>query len=301
MSGVAHIERTDRIQLGMFMMLSAWFFFSLVDTSVKWLVLAGLPALQLAFARYAGQFFITCLLSLKNIGPLPRLTQQQVLLLTIRSALLASATVFNFYALRFLPLSLTASIMFSSPIFVSLLAVPLLGERIGRWRWGAILFGFLGVLVIVQPFGGSFHPAALIIVYNALALALFSILTRKLSGQVSAQTMQVFMGGLGTLVLLPLSLFVWELPGSGLNWALMLGLGVWAWAGHEIFTRAHAHAPASTLMPFSYSFILYLSVASYLVWAELPAFSTLIGATIIVISGLIIWWRENLIPERSTS
>ena len=291
----------DRIELGMIMMLLAWGFFSLVDTSVKWLVLAGLPALQLAFARYAGQFVITCALSLRDFGPLPVLTRQQLVLLTIRSALLASATVLNFYALRFLPLPLTASIMFSSPIFVALLAVPLLGEQIGRWRWGAILMGFAGVLVIIQPFGTTFHPAALIIVYNALAMALFSIITRKLSNQVTAQTMQMFVGGFGTLVLFPFLIISWQLPESALNWALMIGLGVWAWAGHEIFTRAHAFAPASVLMPFSYSFILYLSLSSYLVWGDLPSASTLLGAVIIVLSGLIIWWRENTVLKRRTS
>ena len=291
----------DRVELGMIMMLVAWGFFALVDTSVKWLVLAGLPALQLAFIRYAGQFVITCALSLHDFGPLPVLTRHQLVMLTIRSALLASATALNFYALRFLPLSLTASIMFSSPIFVSLLAMPLLGERIGRWRWGAVLLGFVGVLVIIQPFGSAFHPAALIIVYNALALALFSIITRKLSNQVTPQTMQMFMGGLGTIVLLPFAIITWQIPDTTLSWALMIALGFWAWAGHEIFTRAHAFAQASVLMPFSYSFILYLSLSSYLVWGDLPSASTLVGAVIIVFSGLIIWWRENTVLKRRPS
>ncbi len=285
--------RVDRAGLGILMMLTAWAFFSLVDTSVKWLVIAGLPALQLAFVRYAGQFVITLGLARGRIRPEAPLTRRQIALLTLRGALLASATCLNFYALRFLPLPLTAAIMFSSPIFVSLLSMPLLGERVGPWRWFAILMGFAGVLIIIQPFGSGFHPAALIIVYNAFALALFSILTRFLSDQVTPLTMQAFMGGIGTMALLPTLFFVWDWPGTPLDWALMLGLGLWAWAGHEIFTRAHSLAPASVLMPYSYSFILYLSLSTWLIWGTLPKGATLLGAAIIINSGLIIWWREN--------
>ena len=68
-------------------------------------------------------------------------------------------------------------------------------------------------------------------------------------------------------------------------------LGVWGWAGHEIFSRAHAYAPANTLMPYTYSFLLYLAVASYVVFNDVPDSYTLTGASIIVLSGLVIWWR----------
>lgn len=94
--------------------------------------------------------------------------------------------------------------MFSSPVIVCFLSVSVLREQVGPWRWGAILLGFIGVLIVVRPFGQTFHPTMLMIIYNATALALYSLMTRKLSGIVAVDTMQFYMGLVGTFVLLPL-------------------------------------------------------------------------------------------------
>ena len=131
------------------------------------------------------------------------------------------------------------------------------------------------------------------IIYNAFAFALFSILTRRLSGSIPAQTMQFYMGALGTVTLLPLVLFNWQNPETVRDWILMAGLGAIAWTGHEIFARAHALADASVLMPFAYAFILYMSVLGFLIFGDIPDAYTAIGACIIILSGLIIWFRET--------
>ena len=277
--------------LGIAMMLTAWACFCVVDTSVKWLVLAGLPALQLAFMRYATQFGLTMLIGAR--GPRLRLDRRQTGLLLLRGALLASATLMNFIALQYLPLPMAAAILFSSPLLVCVLSIPILGTRIGPWRWFSIVLGFLGVLLVVQPFGDAFHWSALLILYCAFALALFSILTQVLSRDVSAQHMQVTMSGFGTLIFLPFAPMVWTAPAAPSDWALMFGLGVVAWGGHELFARAHSLAEAVVLMPYSYIMLLYMSISSYLIWNDLPQPGTLFGAPLIVISGLIIWWREN--------
>ncbi len=284
----------QRAGLGIGMMLVAWAFFATTDTSVKWLVLAGIPAMQLAFMRYA----VSLVLSLANgavrgemYQTLPR---RDVVLLVVRGLLLAVATLLNFIALNYLPLSVTSAIMNSSPIIVAVLAVPLLGERVGPWRIAAVLVGFIGVLVVIRPFGAQFHWATLLILSNATGLAFFSILTRKLSGHVTPQTMQIVMGVVGTVLLLPGAWVTWVSPDTAMDWAILIGVGLWAWIGHEIFSRAHQHAEANLLMPFSYSFILYLTVSGYLVFGTVPDSWTLIGAATIVISGLVIWWRESL-------
>ncbi|MEL6889287.1 MAG: DMT family transporter, partial [Pseudomonadota bacterium] len=147
------------------------------------------------------------------------------------------------------------------------------------------------VLVVIRPFDGDFHWIALLNVYNAVSLALYSIMTRKISGVVAAETMQFYMGAFGAIMLFPLALWSWTTPATTLDWGLMVALGVWGWAGHEIFSRAHAYAPANTLMPYTYSFLLYLAVASYVVFNDVPDSYTLTGASIIVLSGLVIWWR----------
>ena len=287
----------DNPGLGIFMMLVTYFLFSLVDTSVKWLLYAGLGSFQLAFMRYASHFVI----SLSTIAwggvSLSRFATPHLGLVLFRGFLLVSATALNFIVLRYLSLTVVSAIMFSAPIIVCLLSWPLLGERVGPWRWFAIILGFSGVLVVIRPLGESFHWAALLTCYNAVALALYSIITRRLSGLVAAETMQFYMGALGTFSLLPLAFLDWATPSSLFEWTLMCVLGVWAWAGHGLLTRAHGLAPANTLMPYTYSFMIFLTIESYIVFAEFPDRWTLIGASIVVISGLIIWKRAKLKEE----
>lgn len=275
------------------MTLGAYAFFSLIDTSVKWLVLAGLPAFQLAFMRYLPHFIISTLLVLRQGASWSNFQTHLLGLVLLRAVLLASATVFNFITLKYLSLTVTGSIMFSAPIIVCALSWPLLGERVGPWRWGAIVLGFIGVLVIIRPFDAEFHWIALLNVYNAVALALYSIITRKISGVVAAETMQFYMGAVGAILLAPFAISVWVMPETGAQWALMIGLGLWGWAGHEVFSRAHTYAPANTLMPYTYSFLLYLTVAGYIVFNDVPDGWTILGAGIIIFSGFVVWWRTG--------
>ncbi|MEL6566190.1 MAG: DMT family transporter [Pseudomonadota bacterium] len=288
---IAAQANQDRAALGIMMTLGAYFFFMLIDTSVKWLVLAGLPAFQLAFMRYLPHFIISTVLLLRKGMSWSSFQSAHMGLVLLRGFLLASATLFNFITLIYLPLTVTGSIMFSAPIIVCALSWPLLGERVGPWRWAAIMVGFIGVLIVIRPFDADFHWIALLNVYNAVSLALYSIITRKISGVVAAETMQFYMGAFGAIMLFPLALWSWTTPATTLDWVLMVALGIWGWAGHEIFSRAHSYAPANTLMPYTYSFLLYLAVASYIVFNDIPDSYTLLGACIIVLSGLVIWWR----------
>ena len=291
--GLAAKANEDRAKLGIVMMLAAWLCFSFVDTSVKWLVLAGVPALQLAFMRYLTHFVLSLGSILKAKQGWEAFRTEKPGLVWLRAYLLASSTTLNFIALNYLPLTVTGAIMFSAPIFVCLLAGPLLGERAGPWRWFAILLGFVGVLVIIRPFGAEFHWALLLSLHNAIALALFSILTRKLSGIVATETMQFYMGVFGTVTLLPFAIWTWENPTTTFDWILMTGLGASAWLGHDIMTRAHGYATANTLMPYTYSFLMYLTLLSFLIWGTVPDLWTILGAAIIVVAGLIIWVREG--------
>lgn len=293
MPAVAIKATQDRAKLGIAMMLLAYFFFAMIDTSVKWLVLAGLHAFQLSFMRYAGHFAISLIAIGRGGVSIERFQTARAGVVLLRSALLVSSTLFNFIALNYLSLTVTSAIMFSAPIIVCALSVPLLGEKVGPWRWFAIALGFSGVLVVMRPFGDGFHWAEILSAYNAFALALYSILTRQLSGVVAAETMQFYTGALGTIVLLPFAIMTWSMPASTLDWSLMILLGVWGWCGHELLTRAHGFAPANTLMPFTYSFMIYLTIASFLVFSNIPDKWTILGAMIVVVSGLIIWAREG--------
>ena len=183
--------------------------------------------------------------------------------------------------------------MFSSPVIVCFLSVSVLGERVGPWRWGAILLGFVGVLIVVRPFGTAFHPAMLMIIYNASALALYSIMTRRLSGIVAVDTMQFYMGAVGSIVLLPFALWTWTTPETLWGIIVLCSLGVTGWGGHQLLTNAHRFGTANQLMPFTYSFLIYVAIWGFLLFGTVPDATTLLGAMVIMGAGLIIWRRER--------
>lgn len=278
---------TARLGHAIALMLLANLLFAFVDTSTKWLSGAGVAVLQLAFMRYATHLAITGV----DMGRVPwaRLPLATHGLIALRAFFLISATVVNFYALGQLPLSVTAAILYLAPVITCLLGWALLGERIGAGHAAAILLGFGGVLIIVRPFGEEVNLYALLMLYPATAMSLYAILTRKLAGTVRPGLMQFYTGVLGTAVLAPVGVAFWENPSTGLDWALLFAIGAFAWAGHEAMTRAHAYAEASTLMPFGYSFVIYLSLAGWIVFGHVPDGATIIGALIISAAGLIIW------------
>ena len=259
---------------------------------VKTLTADGIPPMQALWSRYTVHTVLILLIFMPRSGLAILRTRHPRLQLT-RGALLLGMTALYFTTLKYLPFAEAVSILQIAPLMITVMAALILHEKIGPWRWFAIGLGFVGVLCVVRPFGAGFHWASALIVYNATALALFSIITRKLSGEVATQVMQIWAGAMGTLVLLPLAIWSWQPISGTLTWALYLAIGAFAWTGHEIFARAHRYADVSLLMPFSYSYLVYMAGAGWLLFGALPDGMTLVGAGIIVVSGLIIWWREN--------
>ena len=285
-------QKQDRALFGIILMVIAYLIFSFIDVSAKWLAIAGLPAMQLAFMRYVGHMAISTGLLVRD-GDLGSLFRTKYLLVVMfRGSLLMGSTILNFIAVQYLPLTLTSTILFSAPIIICLLSWPLLGEKVGYWRWSAIMLGFIGILVTIRPFDSVFHYAAFYSLGGAFCFALYSILTRRLAGEISVDVMQFHSGFVGTVVLLPFAILSWQSPDTMMDWAIMIMLGVFGWMGHQLLTHAHSFAAANVLTPFGYSFILFLTTWSYLVFDHLPDIWTVIGASIIITSGLIIWFRE---------
>ena len=290
---VAAKSMADLPRYGIVLMLAAWLLFSWVDTGAKWLAVAGISAFQLAFMRYAGHFVISIGIIAKGGLELNRFKTAHLWQVISRALLLVSATLSNFYALQFLPLTVVSAIMFSSPVVVCFLSVSVLKEEVGPWRWGAILLGFVGVLIVVRPFGTAFHPAMLMIIYNAVALALYSLMTRRLSGIVAVETMQFYMGLVGTFLMLPFAIWTWTQPSTVWGMLVLISLGVLGWAGHQLLTNAHRFGTASQLMPFTYSFLVFVAIWGYLLFGSVPDLDTILGALVIMSAGLIIWRREK--------
>lgn len=298
--GLAANQNEDRPLAGILLVLAAYLLFSFVDAGSKWLGLLGIGALQLAFMRYFGHFAITFLIMAKGGFKRDVFASDRLGLVIVRSILLMLATVFNFIAIRYLPLTITSTILFSSPTIVCVLAWPMLGERVGPWRWFAVAMGFVGIMIVIRPFGETLHWAVLLSLANAVFFSLYLILTRKLADIVAADTLQFYTGFIGTIALLPFGILEWQNPQSELDWAILLGLGIFAWLGHGLLIRANNFATASTLTPFGYSFILYLTIWSFLVFEDRPDIWTIVGASVVVCSGLIIWAREQHVRRQSS-
>lgn len=287
-----HSGIQDRALFGIGLMLIAYLVFSFIDLGAKWLAVAGLSSLQLAFMRYLPHLCVSIgILTTKKKFPLLFRAEKYGAML-FRGALLMASTSLNFIALRYLPLTLTSTILFSAPIITCLLAGPLLSERVGPWRWGAILLGFSGIIIAMRPFNAEFHIASILSLGAASCFALYSIMTRKLAGEMDVDIMQFHTGFVGVVGLSPFAVTSWVNPQNGFDVMVMISLGIFGWLGHQFLTSAHRFAPSNLLMPFGYSFILFLTLWSVLVFDHIPDRYTITGAVIIIISGLIIWLRE---------
>jgi drug/metabolite transporter (DMT)-like permease len=177
---------------------------------------------------------------------------------------------------------------------VALLAGPFLGEWAGPRRLAAITIGFLGVLVVVRPFSGALHPAAFLTVGSTILYALYALVTRTLAAHDSTATTVFYSGLVGVMIMTPILPFVWSNPPSLLHWALLVGIGIFAAAGHWLLVLAHARAPAPILSPFIYTQLLWMAILGYLVFGDLPDGWTLVGAAIVIASGLyLLWWERQ--------
>lgn len=142
--------REDRTAVGVAAMALGVMCFTMIDTSAKWLIQAGLPVIQVVFVRYAVHFLFALVMYLPQQG-FSVLISNSPKRQFLRSFFLLGSTACNFYALQFLPLTMTTTIMFAGPIVVTLLAIPILGEQVGIRRILAVCTGFLGVIVVIQP------------------------------------------------------------------------------------------------------------------------------------------------------
>ena len=279
--------------------------------SISMLMIPGLDA----FAKLLGQqcgwleitfwrFFMQTLLMLPFViisraWTVPKGT---LALQMVRGLLLATATAFFFAALKSLPMAEAISIFFMQPLILTLLSALLLGEQLRFRRLGAILVGFMGTLIILQPSFLVFGWAATLPMASALMMALYMIVTRHLSAHVGAVQMQ-FLGSVTSMVVLAalLAIVGWsELDGGGMTALSMtqiswvIGMGIIATSAHMLMVLSTKYAPANLLAPFQYLEIIGASTLGFLVFGDVPADSTFAGVAIIIASGLYLFHRERV-------
>jgi drug/metabolite transporter (DMT)-like permease len=284
-------EAPGRRLVGIALMCGALICFAGLDSSAKW---AGrsVDPLVTTWARYT--FSVVLVSFVLNPITTPGLTRTRRPWLQIgRSLLLLVSTALNFLALQHLQLTQTVSIQFAAPLIIALLGGPLLGERIGARRLAAVIVGFLGVLVITRPGLGGVHPAALYSVAGAVCYALYNISTRFLAAHDSSATTLFYSGLAGVVVMTPILPFVWTTPPDLLTWVLLAATGMFGAVGHWLLILAHARAPAGVLAPFIYTQLLWMLAAGYLIFGDVPDRWTLVGAAIVIASGLYLLYRER--------
>ncbi|MEM7522606.1 MAG: DMT family transporter [Pseudomonadota bacterium] len=292
-AGLASVRgREDRPGLAVGLCLFVFICFTGIDTSAKWLMESGLPVGEVVFIRYLGHlFFVVALFAPSQGANLWRMKKPRLTLL--RGTMLLLATASNFTALQYLPLTVTTSIFFASPLIITALAAIFLAEKVGPRRWAAICVGFAGVLIITRPWGASFHWAMLISCIPPIAASIYTLITRRLAGEEAPDTMQFWAALIPVIALAPFAFLDWTWPSDGWGWVFFFCIGFFGWLGHQLFTVAHRFADASVLAPLTYIHIVYITASSWLIFHQPPAFWTIIGAGVIIASGLYVWLRER--------
>lgn len=291
--------KEDRRSLGIGILVAAQLFFAILDSSAKWMAISGIHTFEIVFIRYAVHVALLGAMFMPVRGwNLFRTGNWRIELL--RGICLTGTTVCNFFALQFLPLTVTGAILFTMPLIVCLLSVPLLGERVGWHRGLAIVVGFIGILIIVRPGSETFHWASLLCIVGAVFAALYSILTRKLAGIDSAATQTMYAGLISLLAVTPFAFNGWVWPSDTPTWIAFFGAGVAGALAHQLMATAHRFAPPTVLAPFSYLDLIYLAFASWIIFGQPPDVWFYVGAPIIIGSGLYIFFREQKLEKQAS-
>lgn len=265
--------------------------FTTVDVTVKHLS-QRYPIPLLVWARWGMQ----SLLILAIWGPRLRwdlVRTKRAPLHLVRGILLVASGACFFTALKFLPVAEATALNFMAPMLVTVMAGWFLGEHLTRPRWAFVVAGFIGMLLIVRPGTEVLHPAAFFAIGAAALYATFQILTRKLAGE-NLMVLLFFPSLVGTVLL---SVFVpffhyqaWY-PISDI--LLFAGIGMMGLIGHLLFIKAFQVASASAIAPFTYSQLVWSTLAGWLVFGSFPDGWTLSGIVIIAGSGVVLTWYER--------
>ncbi len=283
--------RADKLMLaGISYMLFAVFLMVCLDVIAK-ILLKNYPVLQVTFLRAS--------ISLLIIGGAGYFARGKDSFKTkywkwhiLRTVLMTISSITFFVALSLIPLVNCMVIVFVAPIIMTSLSGPFLGEVVGKWRWSAVLVGFVGVLLILQPTSGFVDLGTIFAFIAVVTYALLSLTSRKLANKETTYNLSFYMfigpaivGGVGSSV-------NWVTP-TAEAWILFILCGVIGGLGFIFFNLAYQKAEASILASFEYTGLIWASAAGYLLFDETIDSNILLGASIIILGGLIILSRES--------
>lgn len=285
-------HRQENRTAGILWMLATMFCFLALDAIMK-LALETYPLVQVTW----GRFFFASLAAMAICGKrLFKLAMSQAPgVQALRSLLLMVTTALFNAGIMQAPLATATTIMYLTPILVTVMSIFLLGEEVGLRRWIGIAMGFAGALVVISPWNGGFssviQSGAGFFLLAAVSNASYQIATRWVRGD-DPLTSLLFTAAMGAIVSTAILPSYWLWP-DFFGWLLLLSSGAAGALGHLCLIRALQAAPASVVAPYSYSSLLWATIFGFVIWGDWPAAHVWAGAALIVAAGLYIFIRER--------
>jgi|TARA_Y100000996_G_scaffold324800_1_gene260871 drug/metabolite transporter (DMT)-like permease len=269
--------------IGIIFAILAYFSFSLLDTIQKTAVVYH-SIFQILFLKYIFTLFLSVAESYRKKNNNFFISKNFKLQITrsILSIIESGCFVLSF---KYLTLADAHSIASLTPVIVVALSAIILRENVNLKTWIAIFFGFLGVLIIMRPGLSIFDPKSLIPLVAAFFLSLYQIVTRKVSENDSSETSLFYTSILGIILMSFMLPFFWQ-PMQSFSYFIFLGVGFFFSVGIYFQIIALGYAKASVVQPFHYTLVLWAIILGYIFYNDLPDIPTLIGATVITISGI---------------
>ena len=277
-------------------MLAACACFAFNSVFVRLAAEQGTHPFVVAFFRNLFSFMILLPMTVGRSG-WSVLIPKRLDLLTLRGSLNGASMLAWFYAVPLLPLADLTALGFTAPLWATVLAVLLLGEKV-RWRrWAATLIGFAGVVVILQPGFVEVHWASGLVLFSSAMWAVTIIVVRHLTFIERPETILLYQALMMAVIAGVPSVFVWTTP-TGEVWIWLIALGVLAATAHTFHVRAYSMQEVAALQPLDFSRLPIIAVAAWAIFGEVPAPAVWIGALIVFAAGSYISHREAQLARR---
>ncbi|MFO8127252.1 DMT family transporter [Yoonia sp.] len=279
-------------RLGILLMIATTFIFAVQDGISRHLA-ENYNVIMIVMIRYwfFAAFVITIATRQSGSVRAAAATKQPILQIT-RGTLLALEICVMVSAFVLLGLVESHAIFACYPLLIAALSGPVLGEKVGWRRWGAIGIGFIGVLVILQPGYAVFAPAAVVPLASAFMFALYGLLTRYAARKDNTATSFFWTGTSGGVVMTIIGIWFWE-PMTAADWQWMAALCITGAGGHWLLIKTYEVAEASEVQPFAYLQLVFASAIGLLLLGETLRPNVAIGAAIVVAAGLFTLWRSR--------
>ena len=288
---VMPVPTRDEVRRGILYIFLAVAAFSLVNALVKYAE-ADFPVTEVVFFRSTFALLFSLVL-VARAGGLSVLRTNRLPEHIGRGIMQFISMVCIFIAYDLMPLADAVAITFSSPLFLTVLSIPLLGEKVGPHRWGAVIVGFVGVLIMVQPGPGTFSRGAVLALINAAIGASVTIAIRRMSLTERPAAMVTYQALVATVLSIAVLPFGWVTP----TWQGAMGLaaiGLISGVGQILWTKAFRLVTAAILAPFSYTSMIWSIGLAFFIWGDFPTPLLIGGALVVAASGLYILYRETI-------